>query len=215
MSSPEAVLSEEQLDYLTEMMNVGIGNAAAALEQLLQCPVEVKIPDVHVLASSELSAFFKVPTMAVACAKMRIIGDVRGELFFVVPDEERPQLIELAERAILEQEKTGWGDARKEEWDASVLMEIANISAGAYLLSIYKFSKLNLFHTVPDLAIDMIQSILDESLARRISEDPVIILIENNFILGQQQLPVFFLFLIPTVESMKRLIDSMDAARSM
>lgn len=209
----EEVLSEEQLDFLAEMMNVGIGNAAAALEQLLQCQVEVNIPKVSFFPASRISTYFQNPSTPVACVKMGMVGDVVGDLFFISPEEERNHLIHLAEEATPGSEKAKQEFAATREWDASVLTEVANITAGAYLLAIYEFSRLNLYHTVPALSIDMIQAILDESLARRTAESPLIILIQNDFLLSRKHLIGFFLLLIPTMESIQKLADAIETAR--
>ena len=207
------VLSEEQLDFLAEMMNVGIGNAAAALEQLLQCQVEVKIPGVSFFPASQISTYFRNPSTPVACVKMGMIGDVVGDLFFISPAEDRNHLIHLAEEATPGSEKAKLEFAAAKEWDASVLAEVANITAGAYLLAIYEFSRLNLYHTVPALSIDMIQAILDESLSRRTCENPLIILIQNDFLLSRKHLIGFFLLLIPTMKSIRKLADAIEAAK--
>jgi len=212
-NSVEGVLSEEQLDFLAEMMNVGIGNAAVALEQLLQCQVEVEIPKVSIFLASQISAFFDNPSLPVACVTMGMVGDVVGDLFFISPAEERDQLIHLAEEAAPGSKEAKREFAAVKEWNASVLAEVANITAGAYLLAIYEFSRLNLYHTVPTLNIDMIQAILDESLARRIAENPVIILIQNDFLLSRKHLIGFFLLLIPSMESTQKLAGAIEKAR--
>ncbi len=36
------IYTEEQMDFLTEMMSIGAGNAAAALSQLLQLDVKLQ-----------------------------------------------------------------------------------------------------------------------------------------------------------------------------
>ena len=43
------LFTEEQLDYLVEMLNIGAGNATTALQHLLQCEVNMKMPGVEVL----------------------------------------------------------------------------------------------------------------------------------------------------------------------
>ena len=213
MSERGQVLTEEQLDFLTELMNVGIGNAAAALEQLLKCQVEVKVPRIKAFLISELESVFNDPSLPVACVRMGMVGDVSGDLFFITPDEERDGLVHLAENATPWPGKIRHELAKAKDWESSILTEIANITAGTYLASICEFSRLKLYHTVPFLTVDMIQAILDETLAERAQEDTVVIMIQNDFILSRKHLIAFFLLLIPTGTSMQVLADSLETAK--
>ena len=74
-------LSEKQLDFLGEMMNIGAGSAAVALGQLLNCDVRVAIPDVHILKIPKLPHILGDPSIPVVASKMKMLGDVNGILF--------------------------------------------------------------------------------------------------------------------------------------
>ena len=99
MNDEEKFLSEEQIDFLTEMMNIGAGNAATALSQMLKCEAEMKIPSVRALQSPKVSFLLEDPSLPVACVRMDMVGDVAGNIFFIVPDEQKTKLIRLMERA--------------------------------------------------------------------------------------------------------------------
>jgi chemotaxis protein CheC len=198
----QQLLSEEQVDFLREMMNIGAGNAATALGQMLRCEVNVKIPTVHVLPAPKAPSVLGDPSLPVACVRMGIVGDVVGELFFIVPAEQRANLTHLAERAV--------GMRRSE--DLSALTEIGNILAGVYLTAIHDFCQLNIYHTVPMIAIDMIQALLDESIASLSRQVQTLILIENEFIVEEKRIRTFLL-MIPAVQSVKTLVDSIVGAR--
>ena len=100
MEEKEKLLSEEHLDFLREMMNVGAGNAVTALSTMLQCGVDLRIPGVHVLAAPRVPPqVLDDPSLPVACVRMRMVGKVTGDLFFIVPDNQKVALIRLAERA--------------------------------------------------------------------------------------------------------------------
>ena len=202
----QKMLSEEQVDFLREMMNIGAGNAATALGQMLRCEVNVEIPTVHVLPVPKASSVLGDPSLPVACVRMGMVGDVVGALFFIVPAGQRADLTHLAERAMLGFAKKG------SDLDLSVLTEIGNILAGVYLTAIHEFCKLYIYHTVPTIAIDMIQSLLDESIVALSRQVQALILIENEFIVEERRVRTFFL-LIPAVQSVKTLVDSVEGAR--
>jgi chemotaxis protein CheC len=184
--------SEEELDFLREMMNIGTGNAAAALEQILQQRVEVLLPVVRILSAAKAVSGIGNPSLQVACAKMDMVGDVRGALFYIIDNQDKNQIILLAEHAAGLKKKHG-------SHDLSVIGEIGNILAGVYLTAIHDLCKLQIYHTVPVLAIDMLQAVLDESIAVAGREAQKVIFIENEFRIegqGKDTIKTFLLLIL-------------------
>ena len=216
--SNQEMLSENQVDFLREMMNIGAGNAATALGQMLRCEVNVEIPTVHVLPVPKVPSVLGDPSLPVACVRMGMVGEVVGELFFIVPADQRVDLIRLAEQAVgfrISDASTGLSTSfefRHDSEDLSVLTEIGNILAGVYLTAIHEFCQLHIYHTVPTIAIDMIQSLLDESIVALSRQVQALILIENEFIVEERRIRTFLL-LIPAVQSVRTLVDSIVGAR--
>ena len=205
----QGLLSDEQVDFLREMMNIGSGNAATALGQMLQCEVNVEIPTVHVLPPAQAPSVLGDPSLSVACVRMSMVGDVTGGLFFIVPAEQRAELMHLAERAMLPPMKI----KRVTDPDLSILTEMGNILAGVYLTAIHEFCQLSIYHTVPVIAIDMIQSLLDESIVILSRKVQALILVENEFVVEERRIRTFLL-IIPTVQSVRTLVDSIEGARA-
>src|ERR1700757_2304168 len=65
------LFSEEQLDYLVEILNIGAGNATTALHHLLKCEVNMKMPDVEVMQAHQVPAAIGDPSSPVAGVNMR------------------------------------------------------------------------------------------------------------------------------------------------
>jgi len=198
--------SEEQLDFLREIVNIGAGNAATALSQILQSDVNLKIPTVHVLTVPQIPSILIDPSLPVVCVRMGMVGDIAGELFFIVPNEQKVKLTRLVEWAIPVPKNGGT------TIDLSALTEVGNIVAGSYLTAVHDFCKLSIYHTVPTLAIDMVQSLLDESLIALSRQAQVIFAIENEFTVDEHRVRTLFL-LIPSAESIKTLVNSIGEAR--
>ena len=209
----KGVLSKEQLDFLSEMMNIGAGNAATALGQMLGCEVNVAIPRVHLLSAAKLPPkTFGDPSLPVLCVRMAMIGDAFGYLFFIVPDDQKENLTRLVEQAAPRSTLVRNGNLQSADLDLSVLTEVGNILVGVYLTAIHDFCKLNIYHIVPTLAIDMIQSLLDESLASLSHQVQTTLVIENRISVGAEGITTFLL-MIPSVESVNTLVDSIAQAR--
>jgi chemotaxis protein CheC len=214
------LFTEEQLDYLIEMLNIGAGNATTALNHLLKCAVDMKLPAVTVLPAGQALAALGDPAAPVVCLRMQMVGDLDGCLFFIVADDQKKKLANMAERALLGPspvcppvERGGIPRGESEEADQvlGVLAEIGNILAGVYLTAIHDFCKLNVCHSVPVLAVDMMQSLLDESLADLTRQQHAIILVTNEFVVGQDGIKTFFL-IFPTEKAAQALVGSMKVA---
>ena len=201
------LLSEEQADFLTEMMNIGAGNAAAAFSQMLKCEVEVRLPRVRALPTQKaVYALLGDPSLPVVCVRMDMVSDVRGGIFLIVPDEYKTNLIRLMERATPGPKNKGPDE------NLSILAEIGNVLVGIYLTAIHDFCKLHIYHTIPTVAVDMVQSLLDESLNVLSMQVQLMIVIENEFLVEKKHIRAF-LIMIPSVESVKTLLDSIEQAR--
>src|SRR5574342_1155258 len=93
------LLSDEQMDFVREVMNIGAGNAAVAFSQMLKCMVDVKIPEVYFFPASDLPPFLKDPDRPFAGVSMNMVGDVKGKLFYLVLNEQKERLIEIVQNA--------------------------------------------------------------------------------------------------------------------
>ncbi|MBU6392707.1 MAG: chemotaxis protein CheC [Planctomycetes bacterium] len=201
------LLTEEQLDFFREMINIGAGNAAGAFSQILNCPVGIKIPEIYFFPASNIPPFLKDPAKSFATISMDMVGDVQGRLFFLVPAEQKDKLIELVEEAT-----PGHGNREGVGADSSALEELGNILAGVFLVAIHDFCKLNIYHSVPELRTDMFQALIDESIAATTRESSQIILMVSTFIIVEVNIKTFFL-IIPDMKYTKKLLNSISDAR--
>lgn len=75
-------LTPLQLDALSEVSNIGAGNAATALSQLLNMKVDMTVPEVNVISFNEI--FTTIGSEEVAVGVMvRVLGDTPGNILFV------------------------------------------------------------------------------------------------------------------------------------
>lgn len=202
-------IAKEEMDFLREIINIGTGNAAGALEQLLGARINVEIPVVKIINHAELSSVINSPDKPVLGVKMGIVGNVTGNLFFIVPHEHKAGLMTLAERA-----RPAFGKAKMER-DGSVIEEIGNIMSGVYLTAIHDFTGLNIYHTVPCMSTDMLLSLIDESIADKMRAASDYILIENSFRVDGKPIlkaQVFFIMIL-SIDSIRSFLDSMQTAR--
>jgi chemotaxis protein CheC len=202
-------LNEEELGFLKEIINIGSGNAAVALEQLLGTAVEMKNPDVRVVNQSQLSSVLDSMTKPVVGVKMNVVGDFKGQLFFILSKLDKKVLTECAYKA-----RPGAGKIKIER-DDSAIAELGNIIAGVCLYSIHDFCGLNIYHTVPELSTDMLLSLMDESIADKMKIDPNFIWIESVFKVDDKtknNIPVYFVMIL-AIDSLSKLKTAIEKAR--
>ena len=208
------LFTAEQIGFLTEVMNIGAGNAAAALEQMLERPVNLSAPRVHVVPTREASWVLGNPTTPVIGVRMGMRGDITGEVFFIIPQEHHEKLVHFMEQGTLRSSR-GWCDTQEGETTGerilSTLSEIANVVSGVYFTAIRDFCGLNSNHTVPVAATDMAQAILDETLAKLSVEAESVVIVENEFTIDEQCVRSY-LVILPSSESAIALVNSIGRA---
>ena len=77
-----------RLDAVREAANLGACHAARALSELLGCRVMVSPPEVRLLSREELLKSITISAKAAAVAVDTVLGDITGQIVFVLPQEE-------------------------------------------------------------------------------------------------------------------------------
>jgi chemotaxis protein CheC len=202
-------ITKEELEFLIETINIGSGNAAGALEQLLGTVVEADVPDVRIIDPLHVSSLMDSLAEPVVGVKMSVVGDFRGDMFFFVSGRNKEILKKIAEKAA-----PGAGKIETEP-DDSTLAEIGNIMAGVCLYSVHDFCGLKVDHMVPELSIDMLLALLDESMAARMKVYQHFIWIKSKFKITCESgkiIQVYFI-LILMIESISKLKTAIQQAR--
>ena len=73
-------MSEQYFDVLKEIGNIGAGNATTALAQLLQCKVDMKVPQVKLLEFQKVGAEMGSEEMIMAGIYLAVEGDITGSI---------------------------------------------------------------------------------------------------------------------------------------
>lgn len=201
--------TEEQLDYLTEMINIGLGNASAAFSQLIGEGVDVTAPEVQLMKIPNLPVIFEDLSTPVVCMHIRFVGDAAGSLFLIVPEEHTAALTKLANHTML---GTYEGYNRDEEWSASALSDLANVVSGVFLNAIYEFCKLKMLHTVPVSSKKTIGSML-ENIAK-LPNGGVTVFIKTVFTVSNHRIVTYYL-IVPYAKYLDAFLNSIHAARKM
>ncbi|GGJ22351.1 CheY-P-specific phosphatase CheC [Paenibacillus hunanensis] len=186
------------MDVLKEVGNIGAGNAATALSQLLDKPIDMAVPKVQILPFDQIAEKVGGQEQIVLAVFFRVEGDAPGNLFFILtPEAGKGLLHRLAGLVVVDEEQFS-------EMEQSALSEIGNILAGSYLSSLADFTGLSMTPTVPGLAYDMAGAILNYGLIQFGEMGDDALLIDTTFLEGKNEVEGQF-FLIPDPESFEKI----------
>ncbi len=193
-------MSEQYYDVLKELGNIGAGNATTALAQMLQCKVDMKVPQVKLLDFKELGTLMGGEEQIMAGIYLCVEGDITGSIMFLLEKGAARHLVSKLMGMELQGDDFG-------EMETSALKEIGNIITGAYLNSLSTITNLKIFPSVPDLTIDMAGAILSVPAIEFGTLGDKILLIQTQFT-DDCELDGYFI-LVPDLESYGRILGAL------
>ncbi|MDY0341055.1 MAG: chemotaxis protein CheC [Coriobacteriia bacterium] len=147
-------LTEIQIDALGEVGSIGAGHAATALSQMLGMPVDIDVPDLRVLAVSEVPMVLGGPESLAGAVYSRLLGDLGGGLLFVA---KRDGLLGLSD--LLRSRAPGTSKSLGPAEEA-IVTHAAAVLISAYLAAIARLTGLSALPGPSQFAFDMLGAIL-------------------------------------------------------
>lgn len=192
-------LSVKQLDALKELGNIGAGNAATALSQILNKKVDMSVPRVKVYPLEEIPELFGGSENIVVGVLLRMFGDMQGSLMFLLDEESAYKLLDMMMITDIE--------SVTNEIAMSAIMEVGNIISSSYLNSLSFFSNLTIVPSTPGFAYDMAGAILGAILFEIGELSNQVLLIETDFLGNGEAIKGHF-FVLPDLNSLGTLLRS-------
>ena len=201
MNNSHINLNEIKKDALKEVGNIGAGNAATAFSEVLDRKIEIDVPSVEIIPLEDVSTITGSEEDHVAGVLFKVSGEAPGTILFVFPSSTIKYLIEVVMDKKIEPEDMG-------EIEISLLKELGNILSGSYLKSIGDMTNLNMNQSVPGFSYDMAGAILSSTMISASSTGENVLLIETEFMDGEEKIEGYFFF-IPQVESLSIILKSL------
>ena len=173
-------VSETYLDVLKEIGNIGAGNAMTALSQMLNCKVDMKVPQVKLLDFNEVGALMGGEEQVMVGVFLGVEGDITGSMMFLVEQNSAKHLLHKILGDMVQQD--GFS-----EIEFSAMKEIGNIITGAYL--------------------DMAGAILSVPAIEFGTLGDKILLIQSQFY-DEVEIDGYFI-LVPDIESYPKILSSL------
>jgi len=192
-------LNEIHIDVLKEIGNIGAGNAATSLSQMLSKRIDMNVPEVSLLNYDDIIDSIGGAENVVVGILVGFGGEIDGIILFLLKKE----FVHLILNSLMGTELKSFEDIS--EMEMSALSEIGNIMVSSYVNSISSLTNMKIDITVPSLNIDMSGALLD-AVTAEFSEaaDKVIFIREKYFC--QDETVYSHMLLLPNTTSLKILL---------
>ena len=195
-------LNDMHMDALKEIGNIGAGNAATALADMLTKPVNISVPTVKILDYEEVVNQLGGPEERIVGLLLSLEGDVKGMIMFLLHQNFANMMLQSLLGVDLPKE----GDI--DEMSYSALQEVANIMAASYVNAIAELTGLFINITVPSMSVDMLGAVLSVPAIHYANISDKIIFIADEFE-GQDLHAPNHILLIPDTESLQKIMTNL------
>ena len=172
-----------------------------ALSQMLQCKVDMKVPQVKLLEFSEVGSLMGGEEQVMVGVFLGVEGDVTGSMMFLVEKQSAKHLVNKLMMGMAPE-----GDDFS-EMEMSAMQEVGNIITGAYLNSLSTLTNLKIYPTPPSLAVDMAGAILSVPAIQFGIMGDKILLIQSQFY-DDVEIDGYFI-LLPDLDSYSKILTSL------
>ena len=143
-----------QMDALAEIGTIGSSNAVTSLSNLLGKEISIAVPKVRIMNFNDAVEFIGGPENIVVGLLVRLGGDVRGMMMFILQAGFAKNII----RSLFGKQLDDIYNA--DEMDFSAISEIGNILSASYVNALSTLTGLCIDISVPSICIDMAGAIL-------------------------------------------------------
>lgn len=186
-----------ELDALKEVINIGGGNAATSLSQLIDKPVNMTVPVIEMLDYSEVYEQIMPEDAVVKAVMMRMFGDADGMFLFTVDQAASESIVKMMMPA---------GIDYSESLADSALQELVNILVNSFLNAIIKLLDIHLLTSVPLLTKDMFGAIMSSVYLEQGQYEESVMIIKNEFYYAGDRLESS-LYFVPQPGILEKMFD--------
>lgn len=190
------------MDVLKEIGNIGAGNAATSLANMINKKIDMTVPKVSVLDFQDVPVLMGGEEIPVCGIIFELTGDMNGTIMFILSLDSAKRLVDLMMPGLIGEEI--------DEMALSAIKEVGNILSGSYITSLSGLTNLKINMSIPLVSIDMAGAILSVPVVQFGLVGDKILIIENDFFEDSEKEAVQgYFFLIPDVDSYGTLFGSL------
>ncbi len=195
-------LGAMEIDVLTEVGNIGAGNAMTALSSMIGQMVDIEVPAVNILGFQEAIDYAGGPEKTVVGIIVPIKDDIEGEILFLLEND----IVELVVSTFFGTTDVDLLNLSPDM--TSALTELGNIMAASYVNAIAELTGMKIEVEIPMISVDMLGAIMSVPAAQMGELSDKLLYIDNLMVIDKVSVKSKMM-LLPTVESLDKLLRSL------
>ena len=204
MSSAGIDLTELEKDALTEIVNIGVSRAAAALRKMIGKQVLLSVPSIEIVTRARATALLGQRESAdLVAVKQSFAGAFSGRAMLIFPESKSLELVravtgdELSPEEVLEIEE-------------EALAETGNVILNGCLATMANMLKRPLSMSVPKVCREDARMLFDSAVA---GEDNLVLFLYINFSVRERDLRGYIAMMMdmPSLTALKELLGDFIA----
>lgn len=190
------------LDVLSEVGNIGAGNAATALSEMLHYMVKVSVPSVRVVDLEEVAKEIGTEE-EIAAILINLDQDLIGTMLSVFHGPFANELV----KSFVGMDLPEIGMFKDNEMGRSILCEVGNITVATYVNALSKLSEMVINILPPSLFVNTLDNVIAEHKEREFKEfTQQVVVIDESFIIKDEEYKSSMILLLE-IDSLNDLLD--------
>jgi len=193
MSDEKKILDDFYVDAVAEVLNVGMGSAAASLSEMIDDEVKLSVPGVEfvtrLVAADHISGKAKTDVSGV---HQHFQGAFGGDAMLLFPEEQSLQLV----RAVLQQDDMTLEDLTEMEQEA--MTEIGNVILNSCLCSMADMFGKEMRGEIPEFVQGSINQVLTDDGNNQ--TEAIVLLLNMDFAVDKKNIQGYVTFLMDVDE---------------
>lgn len=195
-------LGAMEIDVLTEVGNIGAGNAMTALSSMIGQMVDIEVPAVKILGFQDAIDYSGGAEKTVAGILVPITGEIEGEILFLLEED----LVDLVVSTFFGVQNVDLLNLTPDM--NSALTELGNIMAASYINAIATLTGMTMQVEIPMISVDMLGAIMSVPAAEMGELSDKLLYIDNLMVINKVSIKSKMM-LLPTVASLDRLLRNL------
>lgn len=190
-----------KIDVLRELGNIGMGNAASSLAQMLSNKVEMAVPKADLVERETAADYLhKLQTTSLGIV-LTLQGDLKGSIIHILRKSFAERVINFFFPAALDSIED------IDEMSMSVISEVGNITSASYVNAIAAMTGLFIDISTPLQCPDLAEAVLNPSAINGSTDfSDKVLLIDNSFFIDREEIKSNLIFL-PEVDSLNLIFE--------
>lgn len=190
-----------QLDALKEIVNIGVGRAAASLNDMLDSPIQLEVPEVRLIDYEELNAVTGAKTEKFSCVQLGFKSSFSGMAALVFPPASAVKLV----AALTNEEPDNPG---LDGLMAGTLNEVGNIVINCVIGTIGNILERPFDFSIPNYLHGTLKDILHLEANSNLHS---VLLVNTHFIVHEKHVEgnIFLVFETASFDALLLAIDQM------